>query len=191
MQVPLEWKLKYEIMPPVGPGRFPREGALAEMLFDIPYFFVGAIVPPIQILNEVLKKGVVDMGMSGGCKWEPFQVDDAGYSRLVGDLVGLEFVVVEPPEWVTTHSDWSTWCRELVWGVPALESKRQWDEIKTLWTEIKVASKAGEVERVKELRERANQQTNCYLQFATEHRAPNPKIPLACRPLRKGDSNGP
>jgi hypothetical protein len=65
-------KLKYKILPPVGPGSFSTEGSVADLLMDIPYFFIAKIIPPIDVVNEVLQKGVLDAGMSGGCKWKAY-----------------------------------------------------------------------------------------------------------------------
>ena len=54
---------------------------VADLLFDIPYFFLAMIIPPMAVVNEVLQKGVVDAGMSGGCKWKPFQLDAASCAK--------------------------------------------------------------------------------------------------------------
>ncbi|MGB7847805.1 MAG: hypothetical protein WBL63_19490 [Candidatus Acidiferrum sp.] len=94
-----ERRVKYEILAAVGPGRFLKEGGLADLLFEIPYFFLAEIIPPIGVVNEILNRGTVDAGMSGGCKWKPFQVDRTMYAKLVVDLKKLRFRVVEPPDW--------------------------------------------------------------------------------------------
>lgn len=53
-------KLKYKLLPPVGLGSFSTEGSVADLLFDIPHFFLAKIIPPIGIVNDVFEKGVVD-----------------------------------------------------------------------------------------------------------------------------------
>lgn len=107
-------RLKYKILPAVGSGSFPTEGTVADLLFDIPYFFLAKIIPPIDVVNEVLQKGVMDAGMSGGCKWKPLQLDAKSYAELAAYLRQLDFVNNQPPDWVKTHPDWHCWCAELV-----------------------------------------------------------------------------
>ncbi|HYY72881.1 MAG TPA: hypothetical protein VE778_04750 [Candidatus Bathyarchaeia archaeon] len=99
-------RLKYKILPPVGPGSFPTEGTIADLLFDIPYFLLARIIPPIYVVNEVLQKGVSDAGMSGGCKWKPLQLDAESYATLATYLREMNFVTMQLPDWVRTHSDW-------------------------------------------------------------------------------------
>lgn len=178
-------KLKYKILPPVGPGRFSTEGSVADLLFDIPYFFLARIIPPMAVVNEVLPKGVVDAGMSGGCKWKPFQLDHASYAKLAADLRQMEFVTIEPPDWVTTHSDWHNWCAELVWGIPALESRRQWAEISELNAQREAAIRAGDDQLAASLVLQANELCAKNCQFVNEHRASQPKLPLFSPPIRK------
>jgi len=114
-----------------------------ELLFDIPYFFLGKIVPPQAIVNDALLTGCVAAGMSGGCKWKPFQIDDTQYAQLVADLKRRRFQVIKPPAWVRSHSDWHTWCAEIVWGIPALENKARWDEIRRLNEQLEAAKQSG------------------------------------------------
>jgi hypothetical protein len=178
-------KLKYSLLPPVGPGSFSTEGSVADLLFDIPYFFLAKIIPPIGIVNEVLQKGVEDAGMSGGCKWKPFQLDAASYAKLTTDLGQMDFVTIQPPDWVTTHSDWHSWCAELVWGIPALESRRQWAEITQLNAQRDAAMKAGNTELATSLLLRTNDLCAEHWRFVDERRASQPKLPLFQRPMTK------
>ena len=137
-------RLKYKILPPVGAGSFSTEGTIADLLLDIPYFFLTRIIPPIPVVNEVLQKGVSDAGMSGGCKWKPLQLDAASYAKLAADLRQIDFVTMQPPDWVKTHADWQSWCAELVWGIPALESRRQSAEISELYAQHNAAIRVGD-----------------------------------------------
>jgi hypothetical protein len=178
-------KLKYKLLPPVGPGSFSTEGSVADLLFDIPYFFLAKIIPPIGIVNEVLQEGVKDAGMSGGCKWKPFQLDAASYAKLTTDLKRMDFVTIQPPDWVTTQSDWHSWCAELVWGIPALESRRQWAEITQLKAQRDAAMKAGNDELATSLLLRTNDLCAEHYRFGDEHRASQPKLPLFQRPMTK------
>jgi hypothetical protein len=85
-------RLKYNLLPPVGPGSFSAEGSVADLLFDIPYFFLAKIIPPIDVVNELLQKGIVDAGMSGGLKWKPFELDAPSYAKLAANLRQMDFV---------------------------------------------------------------------------------------------------
>jgi hypothetical protein len=181
--------LKYKILPPVGPGSFSTEGGVADLLFDIPYFFLARIIPPMDVVNEVLQKGVVDAGMSGGCRWKPFQLDAASYAKLAAELQQMEFVTIQPPDWVTTHSDWHSWCAELVWGIPALESRRQWAEISELNAQREAAVKAGDDRLAGPLLLQVNELCAEYGRFVNEHRASQPKLPLFRRPMTKRKLN--
>ena len=178
-------RLQYKLLPPVGPRSFSNEGSVADLLFDIPYFFLAKIIPPIDIVNEVLQKGVEDVGMSGGCKWKPFQLDGASYAKLTNDLRQMDFVTIQPPDWVTTRSDWHGWCAELVWGIPALESRRQWAEITELNTQRNAAIKAGDDQLAASLLLRVNELCAEHGRFMDEHRASQPKLPLFRRPETK------
>jgi hypothetical protein len=182
-------KLKYKILPPVGPGSFSTEGSVADLLMDIPYFFIAKIIPPIDVVNEVLQKGVLDAGMSGGCKWKPVQLDAASYTKLAADLRQMDFVSIQPPDWVTTYSDWHSWCAELVWGIPALESRQQWVEITELSAQHNAAIKAGDDHLAASLLIQVNELCAENCRFVKEHRAAQPKLPLFRRPVTKRKLN--
>jgi hypothetical protein len=77
-------RLRYEILPPIGPGTMPVEGTVVDLLFDIPYLIGWSRpFPSYRELNELLRKGIVDRGMSGGCTWEPFELDREEYEEVV------------------------------------------------------------------------------------------------------------
>jgi hypothetical protein len=90
-------KLKYKILPAVGPGSLSTEGSVADLLFDVPYFFLAKIMPPMDVVNEVLQKGVVDAGMSGCYKWKPFNSTAHPTAKLAADLRQMHFVTIQPP----------------------------------------------------------------------------------------------
>src|SRR5436309_9992559 len=81
-------RLRYTLLPGVGPGEFPEEGTVADLLFAIPYFIgFSAPFPPHVQLNSLLRKGYVDAGMSGGCTWEPFELSMDEYVEVVSAIV--------------------------------------------------------------------------------------------------------
>jgi len=175
-------RVKFQVLEPVGPKRSFTEGSLVDLLFDIPYFFLAKIVPPIEVVNEVLEKGKVEAGMSGGCKWKPFQLDLPLYAKLVTELKQLGFLEIRPPDWVTTHSDWHTWCAELAWGIPALSSSQQLAEIDELNAQREAAIKRGNDELAELLLLQVNELHARHSRFIAENSAPEAKLPLFRRP---------
>ena len=178
-------RLKYKILAPVGPGSFSTEGTVADLLFDIPYFFLARIIPPIDVVNEVLQKGVSDAGMSGGCQWKPLQLDPESYAKLATYLRQMDFVTMPSPDWVKTHSDWHSWCAEQVLGIPALESRRRSAEISELYAQHNAAIKAGDDQLAASLLLRVTELCEEDSRFVNEHRASQPKLPLFRRPVTK------
>jgi hypothetical protein len=172
----------YTLMAPVGPGRLRKSGSVLSLLCSIPYFFLSEVIPPICVVNEVLNKGVVDAGMSGGCRWKPFQVSVEEYADLVGELRKMNFADIAPPDWVTSHSDWHTWCCEITWGIPALEHKKRWGEILSSSSRLDQLRK----ERPKKAAALYSQIADLHKQLTSwvnEQRLPEPKLPLF-RPTR-------
>jgi hypothetical protein len=88
----------------------PKDASLEEFLQWLPYLLMpAAAIPPLFILNEILAKGVLDAGMSGGCEWEPFQINQAEWQDLAATLTAGGMFVVDPAPWVQTYADWSLW----------------------------------------------------------------------------------
>src|SRR4051812_18494011 len=80
-------RLRYELLPPIGPGTMPAEGTVVDLLFDIPYLIGwGAPLPSHYQLNSLLRKGYDDAGMSGGCAWEPFELSADEYDEVVSAI---------------------------------------------------------------------------------------------------------
>src|SRR4051794_8529688 len=109
-------ELPFVVEPGIGPGEFPRRGSLADLVVSLPYVVMREI-PPRRVLNDVLRRGVCDAGMSGGCIWEPFEIGDREYQELVEELqrrgtrraAGSEprpFEVLKVPDSVCTYEEW-------------------------------------------------------------------------------------
>jgi hypothetical protein len=68
-------------------------GSLTQLLFNIPALSfalrVWKTIPPYHILNEILRSGVSEAGMSGGCEWQPFELTEEEYAELLQDLLTL------------------------------------------------------------------------------------------------------
>ena len=62
-------EIKYSILPAMGNIETHKRGTVKDLLFDVPYFFSDKdIIPPLAVLNDFLRKGIRDAGMSGGCR---------------------------------------------------------------------------------------------------------------------------
>lgn len=56
---------------------------LSVFLYDVPYLCSFYIFPPLHILNQYLVIGTAGGGMSPGCEWEPFVLDEEQYRQLL------------------------------------------------------------------------------------------------------------
>jgi hypothetical protein len=70
-----------------GPER--RKAELPFFALDVPYLFFEGIIPPLSVLNEVLRTGGGDGGMSPGASWKPFVLQETEYGQLVQALQSL------------------------------------------------------------------------------------------------------
>ena len=63
---------------------------LRDFLHKLPAFFhvlyVG-LVPPLHVVNQVLRTGTDAEGMGGIYEWKPFQLDAREYDELVTELL--------------------------------------------------------------------------------------------------------
>lgn len=108
-------------------GSMWTHGTLKDLLLAMPYVLLH-FIPPLRILNDLLARGLpnddypdgmlpdgnvqVDMGMSGGCAWKPFQIALEEYEGLVVELLtdpALTLRISEPPEGVLTIRQWVYW----------------------------------------------------------------------------------
>jgi hypothetical protein len=141
--------LKYELLPPVGDGTLERSGSLEDLVLGIPYLLVSGLIPPLNVLNEVLKAGGVDAGMSGGCRWQPFEITPTEYDELVRSLTddpARGFKSVDTPDWVKTDSDWTIWVMEIIRGVPSQQHRTLTEEYTRLERQYKEARDSGNSE---------------------------------------------
>jgi len=56
---------------------------LHRFLLDIPYLMYYGVVPSREAINEVLRTGGGDGGMSPGASWEPFELTEDDYWEVV------------------------------------------------------------------------------------------------------------
>jgi hypothetical protein len=131
--------IRYYQLPPIGSDDQPYKATIIEFILDIPYLLNYGLVPPLHILNEIFKTGFEDAGMSGGCKWEPFKIDQNEYEEIVKTLFAVSqksYSLIEPPEWVKNPEDWHIWCQEYEMAIPhetfyrlSMEDKK-WSKLK-------------------------------------------------------------
>jgi len=142
--------ITYRYLPPVG-SREPSDPvtkSLADFVQNIPYFLTFGLIPPLSVMNEEFDTGEHDAGMSGGCVWEPFGIDEEAYLELTRELQirGLRYVV--PPPWVQDKTDWYVWQFEFEMDVPADEHYRLLREYQK-WSNLKKQVVAEEDEERK------------------------------------------
>jgi hypothetical protein len=113
--------------------------------------FVLGVMPSRRVLNHLLGLGEQDAGMSGGCRWEPFEVDEQEWQEIREALEERDVFFVEPPDWVENLHDWHAWLFDLRYGIPAEEHRRLMQEDADLGRAIARAAAAGDQETVAEL----------------------------------------
>jgi hypothetical protein len=145
------------VFPAIGSGTIKQSGTLKDLLFEIPYLLTSGLIPPIHVFNDVLRTGFVDAGMSGGCKWQPFEISQIEYEELTVSLNTNSdklFKRIEVPGWVQSHSDWSIWRMEYLYGVPSKEHRRLQQEYDEIEEKRKKARESGDKELEESLYEK-------------------------------------
>ena len=103
--------------------------SIADVLRSYPYLLTAGLIPPLAIVNALLRTGEVDAGMSGGGRWEPIEITGTEYAEIVSDLVengthGHTLRYVEAPDWVRDREDWSLWVAEQAYSIPLAGNRR-------------------------------------------------------------------
>lgn len=113
----------YKVLPGMGRGKSKREGTLQDLLESVPYFFLKGFIPPLTVVNEILRRGRADAGMSGGCEWAPFEIDPAEYEALVEALLTTPHAGYRrvPPSAEAKLASYGAW---LAWVSAELERER-------------------------------------------------------------------
>jgi len=104
--------LRFKYIPPIGFRRVSARGTLLDLIQAIPYLSAGNLIPPLRVLNDVLRRGRRDAGMSGGAIWRPFSIKRDEYDELVGKWrerkPQLE-VPTDVPRGIRTHKAFFDW----------------------------------------------------------------------------------
>ena len=124
-------------------------GSVAALLRSIPYALSAGLLPPLHVLNSLLKTGRSDAGMSGACEWPPFELNDEEWSELRTALAsdegtGESVTYVAPADWVETPNDWHVWAMEYRHGVPAEEHRRLLAAYESIEAERRAARARGD-----------------------------------------------
>lgn len=163
----------YQLLPATGNHIVTKVGTLKDLLLDIPYLIhrPKGIIPPLKVINEILSIGIHDAGMSGGCKWEPFQITEKEFNELISEFASesAEFRYIEPEDWVKTYDDWKAWEAERIHGIPAHEYLQLWAELKAADDALRNAEKIGDEKMLENLRKKLKEadlkMTNLIMQY--------------------------
>lgn len=147
-------EVSFEVYPRSRPVDDPERGDVADLLLAVPYLLSLGVIPPLSVVNEILRSGFDDAGMSGGCRWEPFEIDAEEWqearAKLEAPPYGHRFL--EPPADVRTRQEWVGWIFERRFGMPSgkyLALSRRLDELDT---QVERAAEAGDARREHRLR---------------------------------------
>lgn len=143
-------------------------GSVADLLREIPYFLTYGI-PNQRVINSVLRKEIIDSGMSGGVEWEPFEIDEREFSEVVSSLSDSGSEILSLPQWVATEDDLLVWIYEKEHGVPAKEYKQLQDACRNTEFEISRAKDQGEDELVESLHLRYIDESSALVEFIDKH----------------------
>lgn len=70
-----------------------HKAPLVDFILDILYLMDNSgVIPPLHILNEVLKRGTTGGGMGPGTTWRPFSIKEDEYNELVAALLNLDII---------------------------------------------------------------------------------------------------
>jgi hypothetical protein len=145
----------FEILPATGPGALNQHGDTRALLQSIPYLLTSGIIPPEFVLNEILSKGKVDAGMSGGVIWKPYKLNTGSFISLVKELEasseGGALIYKQPDQWVNSYEDWNVWVMYIKHGIPWEEHKRLNDAVVVLENQIETAKNRNDEAEMREL----------------------------------------
>jgi hypothetical protein len=67
-----------------------KKNALSDFLLDVLYLMEDSgVIPPIHVLNEILRSGGNSGGMGPGTTWRGFEIKEVEYTELVNALLNI------------------------------------------------------------------------------------------------------
>ena len=81
-------KIEYFVTEFHGPDGTCR-GTLADLVLDAHFVQRCGFIPPFRVLRSLLRRGTSGGGMSPGCEWQPFELTEEDYWRVVEHLERL------------------------------------------------------------------------------------------------------
>jgi hypothetical protein len=132
-------RIEFDVLPGVGPDSERQSGTPVDLLRAIPYLLAMGLLPPLPVVNDILARGEMDAGMSGGARWEPFALGPDEWADVKQALEddGVQSPAV--PDWVQTMGDWPIWVMERRFGVPADQHRQLADRAEKLRSEREAA----------------------------------------------------
>lgn len=70
--------------------------------------------PPLHIINEELRTGGSDQGMSGGCFWKAFEITDSEYRELADEMLTSPQFDLEYDSDLEKCESLSKWCEAVL-----------------------------------------------------------------------------
>lgn len=163
-------RMAYELLDPQGTSQ-PAEGTLLEFLFAIPNLLHGGVMPPLRVLNHLLRQGVL-VAPEGGCRWAPVTLTQSEYLEVVGEFNALTETAVhawDAPAWVETYSDWSILLAEKLFDVPADEHLTLHRAFEALVVERDAAMAKDDQEAATRLSDEADKAADRLAAFLQQH----------------------
>jgi hypothetical protein len=116
---------------------------LTKLLLRIPYFIAPGPIPPLWAMNEFLRRGKYDAGMSGCVKWKRFQIEEGQYADVVIELMRLKpgLYELDPPPNIADYRKWSNWRNAIRVGYKFDELMELYDKCDEFFDEIKLLEK--------------------------------------------------
>ena len=160
--------LQFTLLPAVGPGEEDVSGTVVDLIKSIPYLLIKRI-PPRVVINSVLKQGEADAGMSGGARWEPFELSNEEYNLVAEYFEDRGLAKVDTPDWVRSQEDWMIWQMEVDHGVPAEEHRRLHQACAEIEAQLEQAKNEGNHEEVEKLHIRYLEVSNQLVEFMKQY----------------------
>jgi hypothetical protein len=128
------------------------EVSLAGFLLEIPNLFCFGYMPPLPVINSFLATGIADAGMSGGCRWTPFELSVPEYNEILADLKTTNRSgrrptnFIDAPAYVRSKNEWTSWVYQQEFGANYEEVLALKERESDLNERKRIAAENGEAE---------------------------------------------